>query len=139
MQNLLVTSSLNITTDQKYSIDCIEASPLEDILYVSLSVDLEEGSKNLPVLVIDLSSHKIKSRSLLHLTKEMVETQNTCWISSLKRVCFCDSVFLAVGGDQMILDLFYVHDERASAFMMGRFWCNSTRQGSGSFGRSRRK
>ncbi|MEL6803106.1 MAG: hypothetical protein AAFO91_04885 [Bacteroidota bacterium] len=120
MQRILVTSSLDIGTDQTHTIECIEASPLKNILYVSLKVDCQEFPKGLPVLVIDLSFHNIKSRSFLYLIEETLETRNTSWISSLKRLSFCDSVFLAVGGDQKILDLFYVHDESPGEFQMSR-------------------
>ena len=66
------------------------------------------------------------------LIKEILETRNTRWITALKRLSFCDSIFIAVGGSQKILDLFSVRNEKPGKFEISRSRLNTPRQDSDS-------
>ena len=62
--------------------------------------------------------------SALFNNPDILETRNKLWITALKRLRLCKSVFLAVGGDQHILDLYCVQEEEAARFKMSRFMSN---------------
>ena len=129
MDNPLQTSFVDTGIKEIESINCIEASPEEHIAYVAGKLTSRNARQSCPVVVIDLFNNYIncKSHEAMINSKDILETRNTEWITGLKRVSFSNSIFLAVGGDRKILDLFFVQREQASNFKMSKSSLNQYR------------
>ena len=63
MDDPLQTSVVDTGIKEIRDIDCIEASPVENIAYAAGCLKSDEVRKNCPVVVIDLLSNDIKCRS----------------------------------------------------------------------------
>ena len=62
MQNPLQTTIVDTDIKEIKSINCIEASPLQDIVYVAGGLISNKARQSCPVLVIDISNHELKGK-----------------------------------------------------------------------------
>ena len=100
-------SQLDLGVEEMGNVLCVEMLLISGILYTSGQLSTFNARKNCPVIIIDFQRNKIK---------EVLETRNKFWISALKRINYQDSKFLVVGGDQKMLDFYFILQESSIDF-----------------------
>ena len=100
-------SQLDLVVEEMGNVLCVEMLLLSGILYTSGQLSTFNARESCPVIIIDFQRNKIK---------KVLATRNKFWISALKRKNYHESKFLIVGGDQKMLDFYFISQESSIDF-----------------------
>ena len=100
----------------------IEFSVDQNIFYCAGRLQFEKARTSCPVVIVNSLSGSIEGKLylILLLIKEILETENTLWIFTLKRFSNGNIQILAVAGDKHIISFYQILSEEPGNVKIGK-------------------